>query len=465
MNWKKRMCMVMALVTAGMVGWMQSAGGRGNPSMPRTPGASVLTSTRSAAATAAVPVARPGGSRSLVLIGALSLMQCVLIGALVSQHVRRRRPQPSLQEQEDQLWIPALPSNMALWRWCAQSDEIWGTPSLREIVDLPEPAPVTRMNIREHVYPADRETFDDLFTLGWDGEFRTREFRIQSASGQTRWLSAKARRRQDATASVYFATGVMTDITEQKQAESRYQQQRLQLAHLTRVAILGQLSGALAHELTQPLTSILSNAQAAQRFLSARDVDLTEVRTILADIITDDVRAGDVIRRLRALLKRGETQFRAVDVSRLLQDVLMLLHGDLTTRQVEVTTLIEEDLPQVQADRVQVQQVMLNLLMNASEAMMSNAPEERRISISASLQESGVHFAVMDCGTGMTSEQLESVFDAFYTTKSNGLGLGLAICRSIVTAHGGRLWATNNKKRGATFHFTLPLAQVVRSPA
>ena len=398
------------------------------------------------------------------MLGTAAAVQTALILA-VMQFFRQRRSRASAGEREDQVWIPALPSNMALFRWSADTDEIWGTPSFREIVGLAEQAPLTRMSVRERVYPADRDSFDDLFMAAQDDEFRMREFRIQTSSGGTRWLAAKVRASLGSTQMVQSATGVMTDVTDQKHAESRYQQQRLQLAHLTRVAILGQLSGALAHELTQPLTSILSNAQAAQRFLSAREVDLTEVRSILDDIITDDMRAGDVIRRLRALLKRGETQFRAMNVSRLLHDVLTLLHGDLAVRQIEVSTDIEDNLPDVLADPVQVQQVLLNVLMNAAEAMMSNAPEERRINVSAQVENGNVHFAVEDRGTGMAPEQLESVFDAFYTTKSNGLGLGLAICRSIVNAHGGRLWATNNKTKGATFHFTLPTAQPVRHQA
>jgi len=242
---------------------------------------------------------------------------------------------------------------------------------------------------------------------------------------------------------------------ERRIAEAEVQHQRLQLAHLTRVAILGQLSGALAHELTQPLTSILSNAQAAQRFLAAEPVNLDEVREILKDIVNDDKRAGEVIRRLRDLLRRGETQLQQLDVAQIIRDALTVAHSDLAVRQVDVSLRLPPGLPPVRGDRVQLQQILLNLLLNASEAMAKNAPGDRHIEISAVRETRAVRISVRDNGTGIEADDIERIFDAFYTTKSDGLGLGLAICRSIIAAHGGRLWATHNADRGSTFHFTL----------
>jgi two-component system, LuxR family, sensor kinase FixL len=245
-------------------------------------------------------------------------------------------------------------------------------------------------------------------------------------------------------------------VLQRRHRQRAEDKQRLQLAHLTRVAILGQLSGALAHELTQPLTAILSNAQAAQRFLSSDHVDLQGIRNILEDIVSDDKRAGDVIRRVRALLKRGETQLQRLDLPQVIRDVLVVAHTDLVVRQVEVSCRFAPALPAVQGDRVQIQQVLLNLLLNAAEAMIANGPHDRQIGISVAPEAAAVHVSIADCGTGIVPAQLENVFDPFFTTKSTGLGLGLAICRSIASAHGGRLWATNNTGRGSTFHFTLP---------
>jgi C4-dicarboxylate-specific signal transduction histidine kinase len=253
-------------------------------------------------------------------------------------------------------------------------------------------------------------------------------------------------------------TGIVIDNTDRMIADLELQKQRLQLAHLTRVAIVGQLSGALAHELTQPLTAILSNAQAGQRLLGTSRPDGREIRLIFDDIVKNDKRAGEVIGRLREMLKRGELQIQRLDLEQLIREMLTLARGELAARHVETDIEIESGLPMVKGDRVQLQQVLLNLLMNAAEAMLVIPPRERRVRISVARRGTGVCTSVSDCGPGIPSHQLETIFDAFYTTKDTGLGLGLSICRSIVTAHGGRLWATNNVPRGSAFHFTVPAA-------
>jgi signal transduction histidine kinase len=244
-----------------------------------------------------------------------------------------------------------------------------------------------------------------------------------------------------------------------KLAEVEAQKQREQVTHLTRVAILGQLSGALAHELNQPLTAILSNAQAAQRLLERRAVDLADIQAILDDIVADDVRAGDVIARLRVLLRKGVTQQERLDIGALVADVLMLTRGQLAAEQVTVRTRLGDALPQVQGDRVQLQQVLLNLLLNAVEAMRSNEVGNRRLTVTARMNEDGlVEVAIGDNGPGIDPAAAHRLFEPFVTTKETGLGLGLSICRSIVAAHGGRLSASNNSDHGATFVLMLPAA-------
>jgi PAS domain S-box-containing protein len=249
---------------------------------------------------------------------------------------------------------------------------------------------------------------------------------------------------------------IIRDITDQLRAESEAKEQREQLAHLTRVSILGELSGALAHELNQPLTAILSNAQAAQRFLSQNPIDLKEVREILDDVISEDVRAGKVIQRLRALLRKGEAQFLPVDLNELTQEVLGLAHSELVKNHITVSTQFNPGLPQVSGDRVQLQQVLLNLIVNASDAMISTEPSERSLIVCSEPNEGEkVHLSISDLGTGILGDP-NRVFEPFFTTKQHGLGLGLAICRSIVRSHGGNLWGQNNPDRGATFHIALP---------
>jgi PAS domain S-box-containing protein len=250
--------------------------------------------------------------------------------------------------------------------------------------------------------------------------------------------------------------GTLHDVTAQRRAEREAKEQRAQLTHLTRVALLGQLSGAIAHELNQPLTAILSNAQAALHFLAANRAEPDELREILGDIVAENQRASEVIRRLRALFKRGETQFQSLDANDLVREALDLAHGDLAARNVDVATGLSPGLPAVRGDRVQVQQVLLNLLVNACEAMEQNDAGERKLTISTqALTDGGVQVSVADSGPGIPEDRQTRLFEPFFTTKAQGLGLGLSISRAIVTAHGGRLWGANNG-RGATFHVVFP---------
>jgi two-component system sensor kinase FixL len=232
---------------------------------------------------------------------------------------------------------------------------------------------------------------------------------------------------------------------------------RRDLVHLTRVSTMGELAGSLAHELNQPLTAILSNVQAAQRFMAADRIDVAEVREILNDIVQDDYRASEIIRRIRAVVKKGDIEFTHFDLASVIRDVVVLLHSDAIMRETRVALDISDDLPAAYADRVQLQQVVLNLLLNAFDAMSEVTACERLVSIVLAEEGEGVlRIAVRDCGHGLTVDQHETIFKPFYTSKPHGLGLGLSISRSIVERHGGRLWAENNIDRGATFYVTLP---------
>ena len=254
--------------------------------------------------------------------------------------------------------------------------------------------------------------------------------------------------------------GATIDVTGRKQSMSQLMEQRDQLTHLSRVAMLGQMSGSLAHELNQPLTAILSNAQAAQRFLAIDNVDLDEVREILKDIVTDDQRAGEVIRRLRLLLKKGELHRLPLDLNDAVQEVLNLVRNDLLNDQITLRTEFAPDLPIIEGDRVQLEQVMLNFIVNATEAMQQVATSEKELVVRTErLRDDGVRLSVSDTGSGIAPDIVNEVFDAFITTKPAGMGLGLKVCRTIIEAHGGRLGGKNNPVRGATFHFEIPPAQ------
>ena len=245
-------------------------------------------------------------------------------------------------------------------------------------------------------------------------------------------------------------------LAERRRVERETRRQRQQLAHLSRVSLLGGLSGALAHELNQPLTAILSNTQAAQFKLEAGgEVDRAELGEILRDIAAADRRASEVISRLRALFKNSDSQQQDLDVNDVVREVLDLAHGDLTTRHVTVVQLAEEHLPKARGDRIQLQQVLLNLVVNACEAMSADGAHERVLKVQTRRRAHAcVQISIIDSGPGFGASA-EPLFEPFYTTKPHGLGLGLSISRSIISAHGGRLWGSGAPGRGAAFHVDL----------
>ncbi len=253
-----------------------------------------------------------------------------------------------------------------------------------------------------------------------------------------------------------FVLASVVDISARRALERATAEQRDELAHLSRVAMLAELAGSLAHELNQPLTAILSNAQAAQRFLAQSPPRVDQIDEILADIVKSDHRARAVIQRLRAMLRKEESKHQALDLNDMVEESLRLMRSDLLNRGVTLSTELAPALPGVSGDRNQLQQVLLNLLMNACDAMDAQ-PTERRLRVVTHSNAPGrVEIAVSDRGTGIPAAELERIFEPFVTTKAKGIGLGLVICRSIVGAHGGRLWASNNAHRGATLHCELP---------
>jgi signal transduction histidine kinase len=251
---------------------------------------------------------------------------------------------------------------------------------------------------------------------------------------------------------------VFANTLSRRRSEMEGQRLRQDLAHVGRVSTMGELTASLAHELNQPLTAILSNAQAALRILPSDKADLADIRDILGDIVEDDKRAGEVIHRLRGFLKKSNLELSALDIGELVSQVARLVSSDAILRNVSIRLELAPGLPPICGDRVQLQQVILNLLMNGLDAMRESSEGERTLVLRTLAGDgaASVVVAVEDSGMGIDEADLEHVFHAFYTTKPEGLGMGLAIARSIVEAHGGRLEARNNPGRGATFSFTLP---------
>jgi PAS domain S-box-containing protein len=314
-----------------------------------------------------------------------------------------------------------------------------------------------------HVYASerDRELIADLMrTRGY-----VREYELDMRHRTGKLLRAVLAAETVEVAGEPCLIIMVRDITERQRDEREIAMQRNELAHLGRVALLGELSGALAHELNQPLAAILANARAAQRMLARGDLNVPEFRAILDDIVSDDRRAGAVIQRVRALIRKDEAELQPVPPNDLVTDVLELAHSDLIQRSVVVSTRLAPTLPTVQADRVQLQQVLLNLIVNACDAMADHLPGTRVLVITTTARGSAVRISISDSGTGITTEPIDAVFQPFVTSKRHGLGLGLAICRSIVDAHGGRMWAVNNRGGGATFHVLLPEAATAPTEA
>jgi C4-dicarboxylate-specific signal transduction histidine kinase len=252
-------------------------------------------------------------------------------------------------------------------------------------------------------------------------------------------------------------------MTEREQAEAeareierRYREVEMELAHANRVATVGQFTASIAHEVNQPIGATLTNAQAALRFLDRRPPDLDEVRQALADIVKDSDRAGDIIGRIRDLIKKAPPRKDRLDINEAIHEVIELTRAEAVKNSVSVQMQLAEGLPLIEGDRVELQQVILNLIVNAVEAMSETSAGARELLITTvQPKPNGVLVAVKDSGPGLALT-IERVFDPFYTTKPSGLGLGLSICRSIIEAHGGRLWGEANLPRGAVFQFAVP---------
>ena len=248
------------------------------------------------------------------------------------------------------------------------------------------------------------------------------------------------------------------DITEWKRAEAESFRRMTELAHVTRVATMGELASSMAHEINQPLTAILSNAQAAQRFLSASEPDLEEVREILDDIVRDDKRVSEVIRRMRALLKKETAPYESFDLNEAVRECIALVNSAPLLDGLSIEAETESAQLLVRADRVQLQQVLFNLMVNASGAMRGAPQPSRRMVIKTALEgDQTVKVSVTDSGTGIDEHNVDRLFEPFYTTKPEGMGMGLSISQTIIKAHGGKMGALNNPEGGATFYFTLPI--------
>ena len=269
-------------------------------------------------------------------------------------------------------------------------------------------------------------------------------------------LAKERKWRKDEIAELKMVAQIIANVLGRQRAEERAEQLRTEIAHSTRAAMLGEMAAALAHELNQPLTAILSNAQAARRFIADGAIETDELRAILDDIIRDDKRAGDVIHNLRRMLNNTPAVPEACSLNDLVCEVAVFLNGEMLSQKIELRQALAPALPRVQMAPVELQQVLVNLLLNAAQAMKDTPRERRQIDIETRGGDGAVTVSIRDHGCGIPVEQMSKIFEPFHTTKSAGLGMGLAICRRLIEAHGGRIEAGNHEAGGATFWFSLP---------
>lgn len=376
----------------------------------------------------------------------------------------RQRAEKALRRSKAHLAEAQRLSQTGSFGWNPASGEIaWSAETYRIFEYDPAIKPTAAM-IVDRAHPADRMAVQHLLeNAGSDGKNWAMRHRLLMPDGRLKYVSVVAHVEPTETGAFEFVGAVM-DVTAARRAEDDLRQAQANLAHLNRVSTLGEMTASIAHEVSQPIAAMVASAGAGTRWLAAGNID--EVQQSLARISRDGHRASDVISRIRALaMKRPPRQDR-VAINETVREVLALARGEGERSRAEVRTELAPDLPDVAADRVQIQQVLLNLIVNAFEAMTGEGASVRELVVSSRYDGAGhVVISVRDTGPGLDDEQLARVFEAFYTTKSHGIGMGLAICRSIIEAHDGRLWAARSEPRGAIFQFTLPSIDANASPA
>jgi PAS domain S-box-containing protein len=297
-------------------------------------------------------------------------------------------------------------------------------------------------------------------TLDAHRPFRDFVYSIMSESGSLVYVRVSGKPVFDQKGSFLGYRGTGTNITaaiRADHAEQALRKAQAELAHITRVTTLGEMTASIAHEVNQPLAAVIANAEACLRWLDRETPDLDAARRSVEWVIDDGNRANEVIRRVRSLAKKTDLEKVPVDLNEVGNEVIALVRGELISHQVSVRTEFAPALPMILGDRVQLQQVIINLVMNGIEAMRSVTDRPRELVIRSGHDETQVLVGVTDSGLGISAENADRLFNPFFTTKASGMGMGLSICRSIMEAHGGRLWATANLPHGATFHFTLPV--------
>ena len=375
--------------------------------------------------------------------------------------IERQRVQETLRERDARINLAAESADLAFWVIYPEQNTAWMSDKGRRIYQFDSNLPLTRDLICSRVHPDERAAVHAAFdrACASHGIFES-EHRLVLPYGKTRWVIVRGRCLEDEHGSLLELIGVTIDVSAQKQSDLQLQVQREELARLSRIALMGEMTASVAHELNQPLTAIANNAAAARRFFDRGQIDPAILKELLADITAASHRAGEVINGIRGMARKGKSTRSRLNLNGVIRDTLRLVRSDILIRETAVVTDFDSLLPDVEAAPVQIQQVLLNLIMNALDAVEALPPAERRIIISTrSLKGKSAEVSVRDFGTGLPADRAEKVFDHFFSTKAEGMGMGLTIARSIVEAHAGTLGTEDAEGGGALFVFHLPAAQ------
>jgi PAS domain S-box-containing protein len=391
---------------------------------------------------------------------AISLENAQLYTDLWEENSERAKAEEALRASEERMNLAAEAANLGMWAWEITNDDIWTTPKCRMLLGFEPDEAVDLRRFVERVHSEDRKPIVEAMRRSLEsGSEYDVEYRLAMPDGSTRWISTRGHPAFDSENKPLRVMGVSIDITAAKLAELQLLQQRDELAHLSRVTTIGEMASTLAHELNQPIGAIHTNAETAEILLEKERPELSEIKAIVHDIKRDGWRAGEVIHRMRSLLRKHELKIERVDVKHLLDAVSELLHGTLISHKARLRVEVASGLPPVSGDPIHLQQVLLNLVLNALEAMIDCPPPERQVLVSIARDDTlGVEVRVSDQGPGFSRWKLPRPFEPFSSTKKSGMGMGLAICQAIIHAHGGHIIAENNPVRGATVRFTLRLS-------
>lgn len=370
----------------------------------------------------------------------------------------RVRMENALNERDARISLATESANLALWAYQPETDTIWMSDKGKIIYGFEQSEALSPVSLLSCVHPDDVENIKRAFDPGSFAQSWEIEHRLLRRGGGIRWVITRGRHVVDDKGTLLEIIGVTFDVTAQKEAAAQLQASREEVAHLSRVAMMAEISTSLAHELTQPLAAIMSNAEAGQRMLQVAQHRLHEFHSLLSDIASDASRAGEVVHGIRRMVKKTSRQRTPENLNDVVESTLRILRPEALLNSCELKAKLEPNLPVVEADPVEIQQVLVNLIINSIEATRCKPSNQRKVVITTQRKnETEIEIAVRDSGLGLANEAQAKVFEQFYSTKSEGLGMGLAISRSIVEAHKGMIGAENVQTGGARFYFTLPI--------